>query len=56
MATIIITIVLSIFLITSVLFEKKVYDIADKIMKTRIGFVLVVLSIISISVFIIIQA
>jgi len=59
MATIIITTItltLSVFLIISILFEKKVYSIADKIGKSGIGFLLVVMTIITISAFVIFQA
>lgn len=51
-----ITLTLTVFLIISLLFEKKVYRIADKIGKSGIGFLLVVMTIITISVVVIIQA
>jgi sorbitol-specific phosphotransferase system component IIC len=51
-----ITLILTVFLIISLLFEKKVYRIADRIGKSGIGFLLVVMTIITISVVVIIQA
>jgi hypothetical protein len=45
-----ITLALSLFLVFSLLFEKKVYNIADKIGKSGIGFLLVAMTIITISV------
>jgi len=56
MVTSIITLALTIFLIISLIFQKKVYDLADKIRESRTGFVLVVLAIIAISVFFLTQA
>lgn len=56
MATNIITIALSVLLIISLLFEKKVYHMADKINESRTGLMLVVLAIITIGVFLLTQA
>lgn len=56
MATNIITIALAVLLIITLLFEKKVYHIADKISGSRSGLTLVVIAIIAISVLLLTQA
>jgi len=56
MATNIVTIALAVLLIITLLFEKKVYYIADKISGSRSGLTLVVIAIIAISVLLLTQA